>query len=369
MMDFLQLSKNIQKTHDYFQQKAVAAVNQGLTVRNWVIGFYIVEFELNGSDRATYGRKLLKQLSTQLKTKNKQSLSYRTLKLCKQFYLAYPHLQKTITPLFRNFHIDEKKLTRIRQTLSAQFNEDDLLLPPEKLIKNLSFSHLVELMKIEDPLKRLFYEIQAINACWSLRELKRQMSSLLYERTGLSSNKQKVLELANTKTHKQLPEDTIKDTYIFEFLGLDQKEVISESDLEKALLDNLQQFMLELGKGFCFEARQKRIIVDDEYYYVDLVFYHRYLRCNILIDLKIRSFTHIDIGQMNFYLNYYKDKEMTDFDNPPIGIVLCADQKTATAKYALAGLDNQIFVSEYLVQLPNENELRKFILKLKDEFL
>lgn len=253
--------------------------------------------------------------------------------------------------------------------LNDNAEQDELMLPPEKLIKNLSFSHFVELMKIDAPLKRLFYEIQTINGCWSLRELKRQITSLLYERTGLSENKQKVLNLANVKASKQLPEDTIRQTYLFEFLGYKQNEVISESDLEKALLDHLQQFMLELGKGFCFEARQKRIIVDDEYYYIDLVFYHRYLRCNVLIDLKMRSFTHIDIGQMNFYLNYYKDKEMTDFDKPPIGIVLCADRKTATAKYALAGLDNKIFVSQYLISLPKEEELRKFILKLKDRFL
>lgn len=191
----------------------------------------------------------------------------------------------------------------------------------------------------------------------------------MYERTGLSENKQKGTEFGNINAKKQLPEDTTRQTYLFEFLGYKQHEVISESDLEKALLDHLQQFMLELGKGFCFEARQKRIIVDDECYYIDLVFYHRYLRCNVLIDLKMRSFTHIDIGQMNFYLNYYKDKEMTDFDKPPIGIVLCADRKTATAKYALAGLDNKIFVSQYLISLPKEEELRKFILKLKDKFL
>ncbi len=189
MMDFLQLTNNIQDTHDYFQQKAVSAVNQGLTVRNWIVGFYIVEFELNGKDRGQYGKNLLSKLAKNI---NIKGLSYRTFRLCRQFYLTYPQIWQTVSAKFK------LNILLLNNLKINKDKEHDLMLSSEKIIKNLSFSHLVELMKIDDPLKRLFYEIQTINACWALRELKRQVSSLLYERTGLSANKQKVLVLLTT---------------------------------------------------------------------------------------------------------------------------------------------------------------------------
>lgn len=242
-------------------------------------------------------------------------------------------------------------------------DNNDFGVNTELLINRLSFTHIVELTRENNTLKRAFYEIHAIKGNWSVDELKRQMGSLLYERTGLSKNKEKLIQLTNEKATELVPSDIIRDPYVFEFLGLKPKEVFEESKLEQALLDHLQEFLLELGKGFCFEARQKRILVDDEYYKIDLVFYHRILRCHVLINLKTRKFLHKDASNVNFYLNYYKDKEMQKGDNPPIGILLCTSKGLSTVKYATGGMDNQLFVSRYLVALPSEEELQDFLIK------
>jgi predicted nuclease of restriction endonuclease-like (RecB) superfamily len=237
--------------------------------------------------------------------------------------------------------------------------------PPELIVNRLSFTHLVELTRESDTLKRAFYETQAIDGNWSVEELKRQMGSLLYERIGLSKNKKKLLKTTKNQSTQLAPADIIRDPYIFEFVGLKQHEVLLEKHLEKALLDHLQKFLIELGKGFCFEARQKRITVDDEHYYIDLVFYHRILKCHIIIELKTRKFTHSDASQLNFYLNYYKENEMSNNDNLPVGILLCTDKGEATVKYATTGINNQVFVSRYKTVLPSEEELREEITKEK----
>lgn len=187
------------------------------------------------------------------------------------------------------------------------------------------------------------------------------MSSLLYERTGLSTDKKGLILDINKNAELITPQGIMRDPYVFEFVGLEPKEKFAESDLEGALINHLQVFLLELGKGFCFEARQKRLTIDGEYYYVDLVFYHRILKCHILIDLKTRKFKHTDAGQMNFYLNYYRDNEISESDNPPVGIVLCTDRTSSTVKYATGSLDNNLFVSRYQVQLPTIKELEEFI--------
>ena len=194
-----------------------------------------------------------------------------------------------------------------------------------------------------------------------VKELQRQMSSLLYERAGLSTDKKGLIQDTNKKAEPFTPKEIMRDPYVFEFVGLEPKEKTTEKNLEEALISHLQEFLLELGKGFCFEARQKRLTIDGEYYYVDLVFYHRILKCHILIDLKTRKFKHTDAGQMNFYLNYYRDKEVADGDHPPAGIVLCTDKKSSTVKYATGSLDNHLFVSRYQVQLPTPKELEEFI--------
>jgi predicted nuclease of restriction endonuclease-like (RecB) superfamily len=215
------------------------------------------------------------------------------------------------------------------------------------------------LLKIEDAFKKTFYESRAIKENWSVRELKRQIETLLFERMAKSKDKAGVLKRIQGGT--LTPDEIIKNPYVFEFLGIPEKSQYTENELETALIDNLQVFLLELGKGFCFEARQKRITVNNQHYYIDLVFYHRILKCHVLIDLKVREFAHSDAGQMNFYLNYMKENEMEKGDNPPVGIVLCTHDDKAEVKFATAGLANKLFVSRYKLQLPTENELRKFI--------
>lgn len=238
----------------------------------------------------------------------------------------------------------------------------------EKMINHLSFTHIVELIKQDNETKRSFYQWQSIDNSWSVRELQRAVNSMLYERTGLSFDKEKVIE--NQK--KQLPilaEDFFKNPYILEFLELKQETSYSESDLEQAIINHLQTFLIELGKGFCFEARQKRITFDNTHYFIDLVFYHRILKCNIIIDLKLGEFTHADSGQMNVYLNYYNENEKQETDNPPIGLILCAGKNENLVKYATANLTRQVFVSKYLINLPNENDLKKIIEEEQKKFI
>jgi predicted nuclease of restriction endonuclease-like (RecB) superfamily len=217
------------------------------------------------------------------------------------------------------------------------------------------------LLAIDDDTKRLFYEVECIKGGWSVRELKRQINSLYYERSGLSKDKAKLAELANLKAEPQEPKLVIKDPYIFEWMGLDSADVMSESKLEGLLIKNLESFLLELGNGFCFEARQKRITIGDEQYFVDLVFYHRILKCHVLIELKLEEFNHENIGQLNTYVSWYKKNMMSEGDNPPVGILLCSAKNKTLVEYALAGMDNNLFVSKYMLELPKKEDMEKFI--------
>jgi predicted nuclease of restriction endonuclease-like (RecB) superfamily len=225
-----------------------------------------------------------------------------------------------------------------------------LQVSPEKIIAKLSFSHLIELIKIDYSLKRTFYEIECIKSTWSVRELKRQIGSLYYERSGLSAKPEKLAELVNKNSTPQVPTDIIKNIYAFEFLNLRAQDLVEESDLESALLDHTQDFIVELGNGFCFEARQKRILIGSTYYFVDLLFYHWILKCHILLELKIGAFDHGDIGQLNTYLNYFRMEISEASDNPPVGILLVAEKDHALVKYATAGMDENLFVQQYLVR-------------------
>ncbi len=357
-MNFEQLIQTFEQTHNYLQERAVSAVNQSLTVRNWLFGQYIVEYEQNGEDRAKYGEELLKNIATRLLSSNMKGLSDRSLRNCRQFYLVYPQINQVISGLALPGTIWQMPSAKSGKNLVPTAYKGA---EAGTLLSRLSFSHLIELAREEDELKRVFYELQAINGNWSVMELQRQMGSLLYERTGLSKNKEGLMIDVNKKAEPLTPVGIMRDPYIFEFVGLQPKEKYTESKLEDALIDHLQSFLLELGKGFCFEARQKRLTIDEEYYYVDLVFYHRLLKCHVLIDLKTRKFNHADAGQMNFYLNYYRDNEMDNADNPPIGIVLCTDKTSSTVKYATGSLDNQLFVSRYQIQLPTVKELERFL--------
>ena len=228
-------------------------------------------------------------------------------------------------------------------------------------MRGLSFTHFAELIKIDDATKRSFYEVECLAGNWSVRELKRQIASLCYERSGLSQDKAKLAALAKEEAEQATSALAIRDPYVFEFLGLRPAEVMHESDLEAALLDKLESFLLELGRGFCFEARQKRILIGGEHFFLDLVFYHRILKCHVLIELKVGSFTHEHLGQLNAYVSWYREHETSAGDNPPIGILLCTEKNHALVKYALAGMTNHLFVSRYQLQLPDEAEMREFL--------
>jgi len=370
-MDFEQLLQRFVSAGEYLQERAVVAVNRAATVRNWCFGVFIVEYEQNGEDRAKYGERLIEQLSASLTERGLKGVSVTALKLCRQFYLAYPEIGQTLTD---QFEVNLRKTIPdtafrvklpIGQTLSDQLivSEEQLDKHRKRLISTLSFSHFVEIIQLDDPLKRLFYEVECINGNWSVRDLKRQIGSLLYERTGLSRDKELLIRLVNEQTTPVSPRHIIRDPYIFEFLGLSPHDVLLEKGLENALLDHLQHFLLELGKGFCFESRQRRITVDNEHFFVDLVFYHRLLKCHILIELKAEKFKHSHVGQLNYYLNYFKKYEMAEGDNPPVGILLCTARDAEHVEFATAGLDNQVFVSKYKLALPTEEELKRFIQK------
>ncbi|WP_300602967.1 PDDEXK nuclease domain-containing protein [Niabella sp.] len=366
MNDFKQLITAIEQTHQRLQAQAAGAINQALTMRNWLIGYYIVEFEQKGQERAKYGQQLLEKIATAVKI---NGLSATNLKLFRQFYIVYPQIGQTVSD--QSLFYIENQYPIIRQTVSDELqsilpsvqngHHPSVALPPEKIISRLSFSHLVELTKIEDPLKRCFYEIECIKGTWGVRELKRQINTLYFERSGLSAQPEKLSRLVQEKIKPQTPIDIVKNIYAFEFLDLRLHPVLEESDLETALLDNLQGFITELGNGFCFEARQKRILIGDTYYFIDLVFYHRILKCHVLIELKIGAFEHGDIGQLNTYLNYFKQEISEPEDNPPVGILLVAEKDHALVKYATAGMDEHLFIQKYLIRLPNKEQLEDHI--------
>ena len=354
---FEELSQYVVETHLYAQGSAIKAINQMATLRNWLIGCYIVEYEQNGSDRAMYGDRLLKRLEERVNTKGLNVTLFRN---SRTFYKLYPQISELfqIHPTLS----DELKSipSEIHPTLSDEFRT-----PPQKILERIPFSHLCEIMTQKDPLARFFYETECIKGTWSVRELRRQISTNLYFRSGVSKDPKKLL--ASIAPEKNTAALAIRQPFAFEFLGLKAKDVISEGDLEDALITHLQDFLLEMGKGFCFEDRQKRMIIDDEYYYADLVFYNRILHCSVIVELKNDEFRHEYLGQLNAYVSYYKENEMYEGDNPPVGILLCTRKGEKMVEYAIAGMDNHLFVSTYMLQLPDKTTLEKFLLKELNE--
>lgn len=346
-----------------------------MTLRNWLIGFYIVEFEQKGEDRAAYGENLFKLLSARISLKG---LGETNLRLSRQFYKFYPQ----VGGLFEA-SISEFLAVSIRQTLSDELQHIDYdvvkihqlpsdesitpLNPAEyqnyfqNLVERTSFSHFVELIKIEDETKRKFFELIILKTTPSVQELKRQINTLAYERVGLSQD----LDLATNqllgKIEPTKVEDSIKNIYLFDFLGIRNNGLIEETDLEAALVNHLQEFILELGNGFCFEARQKRILIDDTYFFADLVFYHRILKCHVIIEIKVDAFAHQHLSQLNTYVAYYNAEVKQKDDNPAVGILLCTEKGQKLVEYATAGMDNQLFVSKYLLELPQKETLEAFI--------
>jgi len=357
------LTDRLDHLHQQAQRAALQQVNYWLTARNWLVGYYLIEYEQQGQDRAAYGERLLAQLARELRTRGVPGLSQTTLKLCRQLYGTYPTL---LTAQLAQLQAAGLPLPAIGPTLSDQLPEtasSPAGWAPALLLTRLSFSHFIELLALDLPLQRAFYEVHAVKNQWSVRALKRAIQSALYERTGLSTDKAAVLA-AHAGTQPLQAADVVKNPYVLEFLGLEQRPQYSESDLEQAIIDHLQTFLVELGRGFCFEARQKRITFDNEHYYVDLVFYHRILKCHVLVDLKLGAFSHADAGQMNVYLNYYREHETSEGDNPPVGLILCAQKNDTLVRYATTGLSEQLFVSKYRVNLPSETELQQL---LRDE--
>ena len=246
---------------------------------------------------------------------------------------------------------------------TAELEQQEWQVPANRLFYRIPATHLIILSKFEDPIKRAFYEIETIKGCWTIDELDRQISTLYYERSGLSKDKEGLSKIVNQTAKSLSPKDVLHNPVSLEFLGLEQNEHVDETDIETAILNKLQKMLMELGNGFCFEARQKRLLIDEEYFKIDLVFYHRVLKCHFLVDLKIDKFKHEYASQMNMYINYYKHEIMTADDNPPIGLLLCTDYGETVVKYATGGLDPNLFVQKYHIQLPSEAELKAFIAK------
>lgn len=359
-ISFTRLSDMVLQIHDATQTAAIKTVNRFATVRNYVIGYYIVEYEQHGSDRAKYGDQLLKRLAERV---GRKGINETLLKVSRRFYLDYPqihfYLLGQISPTASDL-LDENSATMshlsVRKSATASHFFET---PAEKLISQLSFSHIREILTVDDPMARYFYETECMKCCWSVKELRRQISTNLYVRCGLSKKPELLLAQTEQQNNMAL---SIKEPLLLEFLDL-RPDAFTETDLESALITHLQEFLLELGKGFCFEARQKRMIIDDEYYFADLVFYNRILHCNVIVELKNDEFKHSDLSQLNAYVSYYKENEMRQGDNPPVGILLCTRKGKKMVEYALAGMDNKLFVSSYMTSLPDEKTLEAFLLK------
>ncbi len=393
-MKYVELVKTIDTASRQLLGRAAAAVNQSLVIRNWLIGAYVVEFEQRGEDRAKYGSNLLNRLANDLQKRAVKGLSVQMLERTRHLYYAYPQLSTSISSSVMRKLDFAPALQRIEKSSSVMreleiasgslipsslmtesFTDEPKPISAPLLRKSagsitplsanavlhFSWTQLIELIRLDDPLKRAFYENECLKGNWSVRQLQRQIGSLLFERTGLSKNKAAVIKRARAQEPQETIADLIRDPYVLEFTGLGELPHYTENDLETALLDHLQKFLLELGTGICFEARQFRVTLGNEHDYVDLVFYHRRLRCHVLLDLKIRPFKHGDAGQMNYYLNFFKSRMMADGDQPPVGILLCSDKDHTKVEFATAGMANKLFVSRYLTALPSAEQLQRFV--------
>ena len=347
-MNFEALVKHISTIQDTLQAQAAHAVNLALTARNWLMGCYIVEFEQNGEDRAAYGEQLLKKLEQRL---NVKGLNERRFREFRRLYLVYPQLKEPVAQyivsqnqirhsLSAEFIEPIRRLpsaesaTNIRRMSSAELDDAKRwMIPADKLFNRLTYSNLMLISTIDNPVKRAFYEMETIRGCWSYKELERQINSLYYERSGLSRNKEALSALVQQQAAPLQPKDVINTPVTLEFLGLNERVLVTESDLEQSILD----------------------------FFADLVFYHRILKCHVIVELKIDKFRHEYASQLNLYLNYYKAEVMQPDDNPPIGILLCTEKGDTMVKYATAGLDPNIFVQKYMIELPSEEEIKRFI--------
>lgn len=387
-MNFSSLVTDIQALIGSAEAASARTVDRLLTLRSWLVGAWIIEYEQNGEDRASYGDALIQRLADELALAGVQGMSRSNLKNFRQLALVWPDLDP--------HHTVVAVLGPIRQTPSGEFDAPGPPWPPpaeaalvgrattgfsslaartaaldrlpwqdatwtERLFASLSFSHLLELSRIDLPLQRAFYELQLLQEGWSVRELKRQVGSMLFERVGLSRDKDAVMALAREGRLTETPAALLRDPYILEFLGLPERPAFNEAALEAALLDHLQEFLRELGRDFCFVERQLRITVGGEHHHLDLLFFHRALRCLVAIDLKIGGFRHADAGQMHFYLNWIAENLTRADEQPPVGILLCASKDEEKVHYATANLPHKVFVSRYLTVLPSEEQLTRWL--------
>lgn len=363
-MNFEQLVGLCQRTHEEIRHRAARAVDAHLVARNWLFGRYIVEYEQQGADRADYGARFLHSLAERLKPLGIKGTGSTNLKLFRQFYLSYRTIGQTLSDF-------SGPGTRIGQTPSDELPlvPDPPTLPAPASLGAafpLGWSHYVELLTIDSPDERRFYEIEAAANQWSVRELQRQIASSLYERLALSRDKEEIRRLATEGQVVEKAADLIKNPLVLEFLGLDEHPHYSEDDLETAIIDQLESFLLELGKGFLFEARQKRFTFDNDHFHVDLVFYNRLLRCYVLIDLKRDKLTHQDLGQMQMYVNYFDRHVKLPDELPTIGIVLCHRKNDALVELTLPENAN-IFASKYELYLPSKEEFKARLEQITQE--
>ena len=374
-MKFLDLVTHIAEVDDVSRMSAGRLVQQALSLRNWIIGAGVVEFEQSGEDRAAYGERLLLRLADALTSTGCKGLSARNLKNFRQVALAYAGLdgfglgrRLGLFPVAQRFGIRQTSAEspallfpslarRAAEHTHLPWRDSAWLM---RLFTELTFSHLLELSRIDELSRRAFYELYCLKERWSVRNLQRQQDSLLFERIGLSEKRDEILEFARQGTVPNTPEAQLRDPYVFEFLGIEQRVTMTEGGLEQALLNHLQQFMLELGREFCFIGRQFRITIGNRHHYLDLLFFHRRLRCLVAIDLKLGEFLPEHAGQLRFYVNYLAEHVAHPDENPPVGILLCAERDAEVVRFATAGTDD-VFVTRYQLELPTAQQLESWL--------
>ena len=373
--DFDILVNHIQQTSNILQQEIYVAINKAITCKAWLTGFYIVEYEQNGKDRAKYGEHLLQKLSKRL---GEKSFGLSSLKNYRLFYLYYPNLKDIIINHISNSYKNEyfleltdsitksqsaiDQLTTTSNDIIISYGNGEININPHLLFTRLSYTHIIQLLHLDNNLQRTFYAAESIRGTWSVRELKRQIDTNYFVRSGWSENPQLLSNSIKKRNEQQQIEFDIKSPYYFEFLGLSHKDVIDENDLESAIISNLKNFILELGMGFCLEEEQKRLLIDDRYYKVDLVFYHRILKCHCIVELKAHRLDYSDIAQINMYIEYYRKNYMQEDDNPPIGLLLCTEYGKEMVEYLTPFINKQVFIAKYELQLPSVEKIRKFII-------
>ena len=374
----------IQNASLVLRQDALGVINRSVTARAWLTGYYIVEFEQGGKARAVYGDGLLKRLAKRLADKTN---TFENLKKYRRFYQIFPELAAPIAEyLHERFGkgesvipqlpqigqegiwqplpaIGESAITQFENGLLIENNDGSVRISPWALFHRTSYTHMLQLLPLHEDLMRTFYAFEAIRGTWSVKELKRQIESQYYQRCGWSKDPHKYAAMVQGKADKLDADDFIKTNNVLEFLGAKLPDSWEEDDLEQGICDSLKDFILEMGAGFCFEARQKKILIDDAYERIDLVFYHRILKCHVLIELKSKKFNRADAVQLGVYMEYYRKRVMTEGDNPPIGILMCTEVGKELAEYIAPYIDERLFLAKYMLQLPSKEILTGFLKK------